>query len=355
MLIASMDATQLRQGLRASSDKSHWILQAPIDILLQITDHLELHERFVLSQTCRAWRAVTIRDWPVQLDRLDMKDQVNFWAGMAYTWPRYWACAECAEVVLSPDYDPGNKVRYIHHVREKPPREVPLSMRTALADLEHAHVQFALKYSRLFSRLEPSQRQYFEDLMSPTPPAESDPSSPLGESRRTEFKIIQGHFLLHQETSVLCDADAGEPQPPDISLLELLEFTFVSFNICPHELWWEDPPIPPSVVEAALGPNVKPNDMLGRMLKAKPERKIQRGCEICLTGYEVCLVDGAEGSSSSATVFLRTWSDLGQEVPLIDTRRTALEDLEESFDDVPRFLPREEILFSVRDMWLGDE
>ncbi|KAF6798797.1 f-box domain containing protein [Colletotrichum sojae] len=44
------------------------ILELPADVLLEIIDHLELHDEFFLSQTCRPFRVLIGRDWKRTID-----------------------------------------------------------------------------------------------------------------------------------------------------------------------------------------------------------------------------------------------------------------------------------------------
>lgn len=54
------------------------ILALPTEILLEIIDCLHEHDEFLLSQTCRAFRTLTQRDWKLAFERLTYSKQIDF-------------------------------------------------------------------------------------------------------------------------------------------------------------------------------------------------------------------------------------------------------------------------------------
>lgn len=81
------------------------ILQIPFDILLLIVDNLALHDRFLLSHTCKTFRRITFQHWDIEISHLSLYDKVEFWAGLAYTLPNHWICPQCCKLHLIHTWD----------------------------------------------------------------------------------------------------------------------------------------------------------------------------------------------------------------------------------------------------------
>ncbi|KAL7781766.1 hypothetical protein V8C37DRAFT_398117 [Trichoderma ceciliae] len=79
-------------------DPSAALLRLPLDILFLITDNLALHNKFLLSHTCKALRQIIFQDWDIKVSQLSFEDQIEFWVGLAYTLPNRWVCLKCCKL-----------------------------------------------------------------------------------------------------------------------------------------------------------------------------------------------------------------------------------------------------------------
>lgn len=160
------------------NNSSAVILQLPLDLLLLITDQLALHDKFLLSHTCKTLRQVTCQDWAIEVSQLSFEDQIGFWAGLAYTLPNHWACLKCCQ--LHP-LDTSDVPRAYWAISA---RDVPCTVDMARGveieaySVQHYHVQFALKLSRLGN----IHRRYLKALMKPYTCTRKSPIPPLRES-----------------------------------------------------------------------------------------------------------------------------------------------------------------------------
>jgi hypothetical protein len=130
-------------------DQKPAILQLPLDILLLITDNLTLHDKFLLSHTCKALRQVLLRDWDIELSQLSFEHQIGFWVGLAYTLPNRWVCLKCCKL------HPINTSDVPAAFMLSKYRTVPCSLKSSRGienkqySVQHYHIQLALKLLRL--------------------------------------------------------------------------------------------------------------------------------------------------------------------------------------------------------------
>ncbi|ETS07072.1 hypothetical protein M419DRAFT_70199 [Trichoderma reesei RUT C-30] len=171
------------------------ILQLPPEILLLIIDNLALHDKFLLSHTCKALRHLVSQDWDTEFSRLSLEDQIGFWVGLAYTLPNRWACVKCCK--LHP-VDTSDVPAAFWRVRY---RDVPCSVEYSRGievegySMQHYHIQFALKLSRLGN----VHQQYLAALMAPYTRTGISLIPPLAESRSCKEWSL--HRLAHMPTN----------------------------------------------------------------------------------------------------------------------------------------------------------
>lgn len=152
------------------------ILNMPREILLEIMDHLELHDTFHLSHVCRCFRALTKRDWKEAVHQLPRHLQLSFWTGLAFVMPNHWACSLCSKLhKRNPSDAPGwtfpsisddrdnaraqnRPARCIWEQQQDPPEMIaaPCWM------MDHSHLQLAVK---LTLRPQDGNASYLERLM----------------------------------------------------------------------------------------------------------------------------------------------------------------------------------------------
>lgn len=88
------------------------MLNVPNEILMTIIDHLNLHDQFLLSQTCTATRKLTHRNWELDLQGLSRAEQIKFWTGLAYVLPNHWVCGPCGKLHAIKKWDGPGKENY---------------------------------------------------------------------------------------------------------------------------------------------------------------------------------------------------------------------------------------------------
>ncbi|EHK39851.1 hypothetical protein TRIATDRAFT_129098 [Trichoderma atroviride IMI 206040] len=131
-------------------DQKSAILQLPLDILLLITDNLALHDKFLLSHTCKALRQVLLQDWDIKLPQLSFEHQIAFWVGLAYTLPNRWVCLKCCKLHPINTSDVPAAFTLVRYNRTVPCLlEISRGIETSHYSIQHYHIQLALKLSRL--------------------------------------------------------------------------------------------------------------------------------------------------------------------------------------------------------------
>lgn len=205
-------------------DQKSAILQLPLDILLLITDNLTLHDKFLLSHTCKALRQVLLRDWDIELPQLSFEHQIGFWVGLAYTLPNRWVCLKCCKLHPIDTSDVPAAFTFFNH------RTVPCSLESSRGietrsySVQHYHIQLALKLSRLGN----VYQQYLAALMQTltTTRIKYPLEQPLTESYIAEPRIINKRFILREEWNISNNTNTALPLFPDQ--------LYCHIPVCPH-------------------------------------------------------------------------------------------------------------------------
>lgn len=200
------------------------ILQLPLDILLLIIDNLALHDKFLLSHTCKALRQVLLQDWDIELPQLSFEHQIGFWVGLAYTLPSRWVCLKCCKLHPIDTSDVPAAFRYMRD------RTVPCSLEHSRGieverySVQHYHIQLALKLSRLGN----VHRQYLTALMQTFTRTHTKCllKPPLTESYVAKPRIINKRFILREEWNISNDTNTALPLFPDHFSCRI--------PVCPH-------------------------------------------------------------------------------------------------------------------------
>ncbi|KAL7813708.1 hypothetical protein V8C26DRAFT_436255 [Trichoderma gracile] len=181
------------KSCRRRRNQSRNILQLPLETLLLIIDNLALHDRFLLSHTCRAFRHITAQDWRAAVPRLPFQDRINFWAGLAYTLPGFWVCSKCCK--LHPIHTSDFPMCLRSSRGQWFPCAVDHSHRYGgdYFQIQHHHIQLALKLSRRGNM----HQKYLAELMS-TCIYPTHKLKRFKQSYKAEPRIINGQFLLRE-------------------------------------------------------------------------------------------------------------------------------------------------------------
>ncbi|PTB35903.1 hypothetical protein M441DRAFT_125299, partial [Trichoderma asperellum CBS 433.97] len=197
------------------------ILQLPLDVILLVGDYLSLHDKFFLSQTCRAFRNIMGQDWESKILRISPADELTFWAGLAFVFVDYWACPKCYK---------------LHHfipldlLDESLSRHPPLCgvdlSRGAFAEesyrLQYHHIQLALKFSRLGNSY---YSKYLAALMKKHTYTDASTRDLFSKSYTAEPRIIDSRFFLREEWKISNSI---------FSLVDTIDIHRFLIPVCPH-------------------------------------------------------------------------------------------------------------------------
>ncbi|KAL7895310.1 hypothetical protein HDV63DRAFT_409931 [Trichoderma sp. SZMC 28014] len=304
----------------------HWrhnkkaaILQLPVDILILITDNLALHDKFLLSHTCKALRRVILQDWGIELSRLSFDDQFGFWVGLAYTLPNRWACLKCCQ--LHP-IDTSDVPADFMRVRC---RTVPCTLDHSRGieveqySVQYYHIQFAFKLSRLGN----VYQKYLAALMQTYTCALKEHSLiwPLEQSYAAEPRIIHKRFILREEWNISNNTNTALPLFPD--QLECL------IPVCPHveiagglvaSRRMKESAINYAAYLSSMNPRegsilIKENTLLEDGIASaygSPGQWIFNSCLHCTTDFAVMI------STDERKATIRAWNDFGTEGSPLD-------------------------------------
>lgn len=302
-------------------DPSAGILQLPLDILFLITDQLALHDKFLLSHTCKGLQQVVVQhqDWAIEVSRLSFEDQIRFWTGLAYTLPNRWVCLKCCKLHLIDTSDVPRAYWAISN------REIPCTMDRSRGieieaySVQHYHVQFALKLSRLGN----IHRKYLKALMKTYKITGKSLIPPLTESYTAEPRIVNKRFILHEEWKISNNTSHA--------LSIFLDERDLVPSVCPHmemmyggpassRLWKQS-----SIYQMAHIPNNTTMRQLNKLLKEatlledsialaceSPGQWIFNSCLHCSTDFAIII------SIDKQEVIIQAWHDFGIEGSPID-------------------------------------
>lgn len=205
-------------------DQKAAILQLPIDILILITDNLALHDKFLLSHTCKALRRVIRQDWYIELSQLSFEDQIGFWVGLAYTLPNRWACLKCCKLHPIDTADVPAAFMFVRGRTAPCSLEQSRGIEVEQYSVQHYHIQFAFKLSRMGN----VYQQYLAALMQTYTRTRTEYSltPPLAEFYAAEPRIINKRFILREEWKVSNNSSTALPLFPDQITCRTL--------VCPH-------------------------------------------------------------------------------------------------------------------------
>ncbi|PTB65891.1 hypothetical protein BBK36DRAFT_1120850 [Trichoderma citrinoviride] len=327
------------------------ILQLPLDILLLITDNLALHDTFLLSHTCKALRQVTFQDWDADISRLPFEDQIAFWAGLAYTLPNRWACLQCCKLHPINISDVPAAFRTVRN------RAFPCSIDYSRGieiegySVQHYHVQFALKLSRLGN----VHQQYLAALMDSYTRTGPSLIPPLAESYAAEPRIINERFILREEWKISNNTSTALPL--------LWDNTDLHIPVCPHMRMSGGPARSRSWKESSIHWMVRvSNSMQQRegsvLLKEitlledgialayeSPGQWIFNSCLHCPTDFAIMI------STDEQEATIRAWHDFGVEgSPLDISWKEHVKDEATHYFDVGPYLDYPH--GGVRESWL---
>ncbi|ENH75010.1 hypothetical protein FOC1_g10010393 [Fusarium oxysporum f. sp. cubense race 1] len=273
----------------STNSRSLSLLELPVDVTLCILDHAELHVLFFLSQTCKTMQRLAKRDFHTMANT-NVEGKVDFLLGLAYVLPDLYFCRQCCK---------------LHTVNRPPTSVIPLLCRDNSInhrcswisyDVQHQHVQLALKYNRLGElyrdALAPIMQPYYKSCFG------SYWGSYVSFSATPE--IQSGRFLLHEKWHLNANLD---PSPWRSN---------VYIPICNHLDFMGRKPLarPIGRLQGASWSLIR--HVTGfEDLKQEPRRSPRGSCKVCLTSYD-CSVSKANGVIINATHDYGSFSSLDE-------------------------------------------
>ncbi|TDZ19314.1 hypothetical protein Cob_v007639 [Colletotrichum orbiculare MAFF 240422] len=287
---------RFKRLFNATDAEAPSILRLPNELILEVLDHLELHDLFILSQTCRALRALAWRDWNLALGRMPSTRRAHFLPGIAFVRPNDWVCGRCGRLHAVDKRDvPWSG----WHIRGSLP---PCYRETGIKcgyvyELRFAHVQMAIKLSRMGN----VNQTYLGRIMKPySDERDSSVYSTLLLHTRAAPKIVAERFLLHAEYEY---RDNTASVSPDALRLK---------KICPHMMIWPSRNTRSNSLTRDLGLEGLSDAV--HLAFDRPGQEITGHCNRCPTDYTVVAAPGL--------LTIRAWHDLGPYTSLPDERWT---------------------------------
>lgn len=205
-------------GLGRGNDNTA-ILQLPLDVILLIGDYLCLHDMFLLSQTCRVFRNIMARDWEWEVLILSLRDELRFWAGLAYVFTKDWACPKCHRLHRFDSLDLPDQ-----GLSCWPPSCGVDQSRGGFVEegyrLQYHHIQLALKFTRRQKNL-----RYLAALMKTYKFIDESLTVPFTKSYTAQPEIINNRFMLREEWHI------SNFKCPLVSIINNPHFRI---PVCPH-------------------------------------------------------------------------------------------------------------------------
>lgn len=258
------------------------IVELPAELILCITGHLAAHDKFLLSHTCRAMQRLASCDWNEYLRSRSPTERNDFLLGLAYSTPNHWACESCGRLHAIDWCD-------FPLWRTSPSCVQPTDSgaRTwARYNLEHHHIQLALKLSR-----RGANRSHLKRLLATHYNVMA--CSGVTFSYYAYPKIVEGHFLLF-ERILVGDGHRRVSYPrPQQSLIA----------ICPHLTVVNNPVCYRWLIEGLRLTTELDQSMA--LAVCNSGKEIHGHCKWCPTDYSVIF------SRKNGQLVFNAWHDFG--------------------------------------------
>ncbi|KXH65004.1 hypothetical protein CNYM01_13625 [Colletotrichum nymphaeae SA-01] len=133
-------------------------LKLPNEMLFHIISFLELHDQFILRQTCKDLQILLQKDWRLLFTHLAVSQKLDFLAGLAFTKPNHWVCGGCHQLHRINTND------IPWHLLRTCPYDNHRACFLSRFDIRESHVQLGLKLTRLKTA---ANQGYLKKIMSP--------------------------------------------------------------------------------------------------------------------------------------------------------------------------------------------
>jgi hypothetical protein len=225
-----LPSTLFGQVTRLSQDDCT-LLQLPLDIVLLLVDHLPLHARHVLAQTCFPMHFVLHSRFDLSVDELrkDYEQSVDFLASLARKKLNRWVCYGCVRL-FTVDFEELSS-----YAVDKCHRQNISDLGTPLRPMKHEHVELTLKYTRMAKQLDKSQQRLLARLLAPLFtvlhfPLRYPTARNIIIKVRHEPRVVRGRYLLMNEWATP-NVEGG------VSPLNPFNWTFCRHQAAQRDKW----------------------------------------------------------------------------------------------------------------------
>lgn len=264
------------------------ILNLPVEIIVLIVKQLPLDAQYHLSQTCRAMRTITWRDFQADFRHLDRRSQQRFIMSLAHHRDGFWACASCRALHPIGHFD-------LPRATQPPPRRClqvhqPFRL-VAYPSLGYRHVQIALKLARTGKNpelLDLLMGSYMYRVPYWGTESISMKYAGIPRIRKGHF-ILYEEWVLHHEEQEMTREDIGEF---DIGLCQ--HATLRPVDVLPLHFWRHNMSHPSLDIEMQFSRAIK-----------DPGCEKKWTCRCCDTDCSI------EMDKNKQRIRLQAWHDLG--------------------------------------------
>ncbi|KAL7930850.1 hypothetical protein V8C35DRAFT_324058 [Trichoderma chlorosporum] len=256
-----------------------YILQLPVELLLEIFKFLPPYSRLLIYQTCRPLRTIIYQHFITKREEI-----LNTLESL----PDRWVCAKCCKLHRANSWDTPSREFYLPKCGDgKYWYSEQHSESKSLANYEyspsHRHVELTLKYSRLKCR-----KKHLQRLLTPYHAASQRPGTinmaeGIPAQRSFYPKVINGRYLLLTVWTYLGAKPTDTISPRSIRFIE----------ICPHLYAWG-------------------LDMVLYLAFLTPSTRVSTSCLACGTDFSI------QVSPEQVTCVVCVWQDLGPEGTVYD-------------------------------------
>ncbi|KAL7896633.1 hypothetical protein HDV63DRAFT_411075 [Trichoderma sp. SZMC 28014] len=276
------------------------LLNLPIDLIREISDHLSPADSIIFATTCRAVRNCSGRGQFPPADTDEAQEQrFEYLASMCRDMPDHWVCEQCMRCHRIDTDDTPTDSRPTCPLAEPYGRyNQPLPLVADDYELGRRHVQLALKYTRMGDSLTMSHRQYLQRLIAARQFSLAFPWRKKATiTAKIAPRIVAGRFLLH----TIC-----EYRVPS----QMSRGLIASQSVCQHQQFF------PYEDGAWTNTNRSLYQDLRQFPRAvdesfeSPGKEVRGHCPHCFTDFSV--------TTTARSARISVWMDLGTESSPLD-------------------------------------
>ncbi|KAL7929033.1 hypothetical protein V8C35DRAFT_325418 [Trichoderma chlorosporum] len=301
MNIAKILTSLIWRTPKTQPQTSSYILQLPVELLLEIFNFLPPYSQLLVYQTCRPLRIIIYQFFIAgkggeipSLPTLEYK--LLYLTHLARSLPNRWVCATCCKLHQTYYKDtPSARTFYIpkcgdgKHWASQEPSE-SRSFENQEYSPSHRHIELTLKYTRL-----KSHQQHLQRLLTAHHATSKRSSICVAKgilAQRSFYpKVVNGRYLLFTVRTYL-------------SAKTILRQSIQFIQICPHLNAWSQSPVQSYRMNRL-------ETTLHMVFSALPDTpKISSSCLSCGTDFSIQL--------SLKRILICVWQDLGPEGTIYD-------------------------------------